>query len=87
MTTSGMSLKYPNLQTLNTFLLSFLLNPFPKCVISNGRNEAVCTQTIPGKIRQIATLAQLISVIIFPEVSIGNYCVDLYSFPPTRPRI
>ena len=71
---------------LNTLLSSKLLNPFPRCVISAGRNETVCTQTIPGKIRQIATLARLISVIIYPGVSIGDYCVGLPSFPPTRQR-
>ena len=80
----GMSLKYPNLQTLNTLLLSILLNPFPRCVISARRNETVCTQTIPGKIRQIATLARLISVIIYPELSIGNYCVFYRQFATHR---
>ena len=79
----GMSLKYPNLQTLNTLLLSILLDPFPRCVISARCNETVCTQTIPGKIRQIATLARLISVIIYPDLSIGNYCV-FYS--PCHPQ-
>ena len=79
--------KSPDTKQLNTLLLSvILLNPFPRCVIIAARNETVCTQTIPGKIRQIATLARLISVIIYPEVSIGNYCVGLHSFPPTRQR-
>lgn len=79
--------KSPDTKQLNTLLLPvILLNPFPRRVISAARNETVCTQTIPGKIGQIATLARLISVIIYPEVSIGNYCVGLHSFPPTRQR-